>query len=73
MTKVDVTYTLTGAVDDAMLDQIARAHGIYGLQSVRLNPALDSLWVQYDASRLKLEDVDHALRSVGLAVRRKEE
>ncbi|MGD0577860.1 MAG: hypothetical protein ABSC08_02920 [Bryobacteraceae bacterium] len=73
MTKVDVTYALSDVVDQALLDQIGRAHGIYGLQAVRLSPALDSLWVQYDASRLKLEDVDRALRSAGLAVRRKEE
>ena len=73
MTKVDVTYSLSGIVDAAVMDSIDRAHGIYGLQAVRLSPALDSLLVEYDASRLKPEDVDHALRSAGLAVRREEE
>jgi len=73
MTKVDVTYALSGAVDDALMEQIDRAHGIYGLLALRLSPALDSLRVEYDASRLKPEDVDHALHSAGLAVRRTEE
>ena len=72
MTKVDVTYTLSGVVDDNLLEQIDRAHGIYGLQAIRLSPHLDSVRVEYDASRLKLEDVDRALRSAGLAVRREE-
>jgi hypothetical protein len=73
MTKVDVTYSLSGVVDAALLDSIDRAHDIYGLQAVHLSPAQDSLFVEYDASRLNPEDVDHALRSAGLAVRRKEE
>ena len=73
MTKVDVTYALSGVVDQTLMDRIDRAHGIYGLLSVRLGPALDALRVEYDASRLNPEDVDHALRSAGLAVRRKEE
>jgi len=73
MTKVDVTYTLSGAVDEELLEQIDRVQCIYGLQSVRLSPTLDSVRVEYDASRLKLEDVEHALHSAGFAVRRKEE
>ncbi len=73
MTKVDVTYALSGAVDDALMQQIDRAHGIYGLLALHLSPALDSLRVEYDASRLKPEEVDHALHSAGLAVRRTEE
>jgi hypothetical protein len=73
MTKVDVTYSLSGVVDAVLLDRIDRAHGIYGLQALRLSPALDVLHVEYDASRLKPEDVDHALHSAGLAVRRLEE
>jgi len=73
MTKVDVTYSLSGVVDAVLLDQIDRAHGIYGLQALRLSPSLDVLHVEYDASRLQPEDVDHALRSVGLPVRRLEE
>jgi len=73
MTKVDVTYALSGPMDEALMDKIDRAHGIYGLLAVRLSPALDALRVEYDASRLDPDDVDHALRTAGLAVRRQEE
>jgi hypothetical protein len=73
MTKVQVRYELAGPVDEALMEAIARAHGVYGLQWIRLSPQLDSLVVEYDASRLTLDDVDHALRTAGLAVRRVEE
>jgi len=70
MTKVQVTYQLDAPADEALLEQISRVHGVYGLQAVQLSPALNSLLVQYDATRMKLEDVDRALHSAGLPVRR---
>jgi allophanate hydrolase subunit 1 len=70
MTKVQVTYQLDGPVDEAVMERISRAHGVYGLQAVQLSPAMDSLFVQYDATRMKLEDVDQTLHSAGLPVRR---
>jgi allophanate hydrolase subunit 1 len=70
MTKVQVTYQLDGPVDEAVMERISRVHGVYGLQAVQLSPAMDSLFVQYDATRMKLEDVDQTLHSAGLPVRR---
>ena len=70
MTKVQVTYHLDGPVDESVMEIINRVHGVYGLQSVQLNPAMDSLLVQYDATRMGLDDVDRALHSAGLPVRR---
>jgi len=72
MTKVQVTYDLDGPVDEAVLERIDRIHGVYGIQAARLSPALDSLLVQYDATRMKPEDVDRTLHAAGLAVRRKQ-
>lgn len=71
MTKVEVRYEFTAPLDDALLEAIERTHGIYGLSMVRLSPAMDELIVHYDASRLKLPDVDAALKRAGLPVRRK--
>jgi allophanate hydrolase subunit 1 len=67
---VQVTYQLDGPADEAVLERISRVHGVYGIQAVQLSPAMDSLLVQYDATRMKLEDVDRTLRSAGLPVRR---
>jgi hypothetical protein len=70
MTKVEARYELTQPVDDALMNAIARAHGHYGLQAVKLHPKLDGLTVVYDASRMTLTDVDRALHTAGLPVRR---
>ncbi len=70
MTKVQVTYHLDGPVDEAVMESIDKLHGAYGLQVVQLSPALDSLFVQYDATRMGLDDLDRVLHSAGLAVRR---
>jgi allophanate hydrolase subunit 1 len=70
MTTVQVTYQLDGPVDEAVMELISRVHGVYSLQAVQLSPAMDSLLVQYDATRMGLDDVDRALHSVGLRVRR---
>ena len=70
MTKVEVRYDLTAPLDDPMMAAIDQAHGVYGLQAVRVTPTLDSLDVLYDASRLQLADVDEMLMRLGLPVRR---
>ncbi len=70
MTKVQVNYRFSAPVDEAQLERIATAHSTFGLLAVRVSPALDTLQVTYDASRLKLEEVDHALHTAGLAVER---
>ncbi|MCL4793978.1 MAG: hypothetical protein KJZ84_05415 [Bryobacteraceae bacterium] len=59
-------------MNDAQIEAIDRARGIYGMAMLRLNPAMDELLVHYDASRLKLPDVENALRRIGLPIRRKE-
>ena len=45
-------------------------HGVYGMQAVRLDPGLEGVKVTYDATRLKLDDVERQLRMAGLAVER---
>ena len=70
MTKVQVTYELDAPVDEAVMEIIDRVHSVYGLQAVQLAPAMDSLIVQYDATRMGLDDVDRTLRAAGLRVRR---
>lgn len=70
MTKVQVTYELDGLVDEAAMEKINRVHGVYGIQGAQLSPAMDTLIVQYDATRMKPDDVDRTLHSTGLAVRR---
>jgi len=68
MTKVQIHFRLSKPLDDALLQRIADAHAIYGIQRVRLAPAMDSLTVEYDATRLQPADVESALAGAGIAV-----
>ncbi len=66
MTKVEVRYSLASPPDEALLAALGRAQGMYGLLAVKLSPAMDSLVVLFDASRLRRTDVDAALRRAGV-------
>jgi len=69
MTKVQIRYRLEKPPDERMMEQIAAAHSIYGIMRVQpLLPSLEEIVVDYDASRLKTEDVGAALRRGGLPV-----
>lgn len=72
MTKVEVLYEFTAPVDEKDLMALDRAHAVYGIRALRLSPAMDALTVEFDASRLRATDVDRALHSVGLRVKRKD-
>jgi hypothetical protein len=67
MTKVQLEYKLTRPVDDAIMDAIARAHGIYGLIRLSLAPSLDRITVEYDASRLSPLEIETILHNLGIA------
>jgi hypothetical protein len=66
MTKVQMRFRLQKPLDDTMLARIADAHAIYGIQKVSVAPSLDALMVEYDASRLRPEEVEHALAGAGI-------
>jgi hypothetical protein len=71
MTKVELHYDLASPADETLMNAIDRAHGVYGIQAVRLAASLDAISVTYDASRLKRDDVEEVLRRAGLAIRPK--
>jgi hypothetical protein len=68
MTKVQLQYKLTRPIDDAIMDAIARAHGVYGIIRVSLAPSMDKIIVEYDASRLSPLEVEANLHNLGIAV-----
>ena len=69
MTKVQIHYRLEKPPDERMMEQIAAAHSIYGIMRLQpVLPALKEIVVDYDASRLKPEDVGAALRRTGIPV-----
>jgi hypothetical protein len=68
MTKVTLSFPLTRPLTDCDLDNIANVHSTYGMARVRVAPALDSLTVDYDASRLTKQDVEAELTRHGLPI-----
>ena len=72
MTKVQVQYEFSSPFKEGWTESIEALHSVYGMQNVKLNPKLDGLQITYDASRLKLTDVERHLQRSGLPVRRLE-
>lgn len=68
MTKVEVTYRFTKPFDDTWAASLEALHGVYGLNSLKLSPACDTLTVGYDATRLRRDDVIRQLHQAGLPV-----
>ena len=53
-----------------MLAHISNASAIYGIQKLKVEPSLDALMVEYDASRLRPAEVEAALAGAGIPVER---
>jgi hypothetical protein len=67
MTKVQLRYDLMRPLDDIMMEQIARVHGVYGMLRVRPNE-MNKLIVDYDASRLSEAEVETVLHKAGIPI-----
>ena len=68
MTKVQIHFRLERPLDDALMTRIADVYSIYGIQKVTVAPSLDGLTVEYDATRLRLAEVQSALTSAGIPI-----
>jgi allophanate hydrolase subunit 1 len=68
MTKVQIRFKIQKPLDDSMLARISDAHAFYGIQKIQLAPAMDSLMVEYDATRLKPAQIESALMGAGIPV-----
>ena len=65
MTKCERTYPLDRPLDNALLEAVAQAHGVYGIQKLQPAADLKSLKVGWDASRLSLAQVESILARFG--------
>jgi len=68
MTKVQIRFKLQKPLDDVLLARISDAHAFYGIHKLTLAPSLDTMTVEYDASRLKPAEVESALAGAGIPV-----
>jgi hypothetical protein len=73
MTKIDLHFDLVRPLGDDDVDVIARVHGVYGFQRVKLAmPSMNAITVEYDASRLTEKDVEAALLLAGIPIVRRQ-
>jgi len=68
MTKVQKHLRLERPLDEALMQQIADANAIYGIEHIRIAPSREDLLVEFDATRLRAGDVEAALRRAGIPV-----
>ena len=68
MTKVQIRFRFEKPLDDAALARLSDSTSLYGIQKVKLNPSLDGMLVEYDATRLRPAEVEAAFTGCGIAV-----
>ncbi len=68
MTKIQIRFRFERPLDEIQLQRLGDAHTFYGIYHVRLNPSLDGVMVEYDASRLGPKEVESALAGAGIPV-----
>jgi hypothetical protein len=68
MTKVQIRFRLQRPLEHALLTRIAAAHALYGIHKVTVSPSLDSIMVEYDATRLRPAEVESALAGAGIPI-----
>jgi hypothetical protein len=68
MTKIQIHYRLRQPLNDEMLAKLSDTNALYGIQKIKVAPNLDSLMVEYDASRLRPAEVEAALAGAGIAI-----
>jgi hypothetical protein len=71
MTKVQLQYDLARPLDETLMQQVSAATALFGLLRVRVADSLRHLTVDYDASRLTVDQVEAALQRAGLPIQRR--
>ena len=65
---MQVRFRLQKPLDESLLSRLNGVSTVYGIQKLNLSPALDSLTVEYDATRLRPAEVEAALAGIGIPV-----
>ena len=68
MTKVQKHFRLQRPLDESLMEQIAGANSIYGIDRIVIAPSREELMVEFDATRLRTTEVETALQRAGIPV-----
>jgi len=68
MTRVQIHFRLQRPLDELLLTRLSDTYVRYGIQQLKVDPSLDGLMVEYDATRLRPAEVEATLARCGIAV-----
>ena len=68
MTKVQKHFRLQRPLDESLMQKIADANSLYGIERIRIAPSREELMVEVDATRMRVADVESALQRAGIPV-----
>jgi hypothetical protein len=71
VTLVEVTYNLQHPIRPEQFRALGEFANTYGIRRFRVNEQLQSISIEYDASRLKETEVAHVLRMARIPVQLK--
>lgn len=60
-------FRLRQPLDDTAMEKLSDTTAIYGIQKLKLGAGLDTLMVEYDATRMRPPEVEAALARAGIA------
>ncbi|NDJ11450.1 MAG: hypothetical protein EBY17_09695 [Acidobacteriia bacterium] len=66
MTKVQKRFQLQQPLDEALMQQIADAHSLYGIERIIIGSSNQDLVVEVDATRMRSADIEAALQRAGI-------
>jgi len=68
MTRVQVRFALRQPLNQRQLQALTGTHKLYGILLAKPQPSLDSIVIEYDATRLNGKEVEAAMRRAGIPV-----
>ncbi len=68
MTKVQRHFRLQRPLDESLMQKIADANSIYGIERIVIAPSREELMVEFDATRLRTTEVEMAMQRAGIPV-----
>jgi len=66
MTKIQLRFELERPLDEVLMERIAKANSVYGIEHIYVAPTLDALTVEYDATRMNPMEVESVLWKAGI-------
>ena len=68
MTQLDVLFRYEYHPSEAVMAALGKMREVYGIRGLKLNPEQNTVWVEYDGTRLTSIVVGELLRRAGLNI-----